>query len=79
MKLSKKRFLDLIARTGLKVADIAAAIGCTDGHLCNVIAGRRKLNIKLSRRLLEMFGADRMQFAIDWDAMGIKDPLKEAR
>lgn len=79
MRLNKKRFLNLIDRQGIKVVDVAAAIGCTNGHLYNVIAGRKSLGLKYSKRLIEMFGADRLNFALDWDAMGIKDPLEDAK
>lgn len=79
MRLSKKRFLELVVRTRLRVSDIAASIGCSRSHLSNVIAGRKALGLKYAKRLMEMFGADRLQFALDWDAMGIKVPLKAAR
>ena len=79
MKLLKQRFLNLVERSGLTVTDVAAAIGCSDGHLYNAIAGRKGLGLKYSKRLIEMFGVDRMQFAIDWNSMGISDPLREAR
>ena len=79
MRLIERRMLDLIGKRNMTRSDVAAAIGVSPSHFRNVLKGRRRLNLKHSKRLIEMFGVERMQFAIDWDAMGIKDPLKEAR
>ena len=75
MKLRAKRMLELMTIHRMSQADLAAAIGASPSLISHVLKGRRRLNLLHSKRLINLFGADKMAYIIDWDAMGIQAPL----
>ena len=75
MILREKRMRELIALKKMRQVDLAKAIGISPAYLCLALKGKRKLNINYSRKLIELFGADLMFGAIDWDAMHIRNPF----
>jgi len=78
MKLREKRLLEVMAIKKMSRAELAASIGVSQGYLVNVIKGRRRLNFKHSKKLIELLGADLASRVIDWNGMGIDSPFGEA-
>ena len=75
MKLRRKRMLEILTLKKMCQADLAAAIGVSTALLSMVLNGQRKLSLSHSKKLIELFGADLMFNAIDWEAMNIRNPF----
>jgi antitoxin component HigA of HigAB toxin-antitoxin module len=67
--------LDVLATRKMTQSDLAVAIGASPSLISHVLKGRRKLNLKCSKRLIELFGAELISKVIDWDAMKIPRPV----
>ncbi len=72
--LREKRMLELLAGKGMTQRNLAAAIGVSPVFVNQVLKGRRRLSLKQSKRLIELFGADIVSGVINWEAMGIPLP-----
>ncbi len=75
VKLRRKRMLELMDIKQMNRNEVAAAIGVSAAHFRNVLNGRRRLSLKHTKRLMELFGSDLMYHAIDWEAMNIRNPF----
>lgn len=75
MLLIRKRMLELMENKELTAKWLAAKLGVSKQFFSQVLLGKKKLSLERSRILIEIFGADDMAYAIDWDGMGIRNPL----
>ena len=71
MKLKEKTMLEIMQLKKVKSKDLAALLKISKGHFSNILNGRRKLNMRCMKILIEFFGADLMARAINWE--GIDD------
>jgi len=78
MRLQRRRMLELLQIRKMSAATLAAALGVSKQFISQVLSGGKKLSLKRSRQVIELFGADDIAFVIDWDGMGIKNPFTGA-
>ena len=78
MRLIEKTMIELMSLKSISRSALAAALGVSYPQIINVLKGRRRLSIRCSKLLIELFSADLISRAIDWDAMRICNPLGRA-
>ena len=71
MKLKEKMMRQIMELKKVKSKDLAALLKISKGHFSNILNGRRGLNMRCMKILLDFFGADLMARAINWE--GIDD------
>ena len=69
MKLKEKTMREIMQLKKVKPKDLAALLKISKGHLSNLLKGRRKLNMRCMKILIEFFGADLMSRAINWEVI----------
>lgn len=70
------RIRELMHGRNMALKSLAAAVGVSVSQMCNVLMGRRRLNLLHSKRLINLFGAEAISKAIDWESMNIREPLE---
>ena len=64
MKLKEKTMWEIMQIKNVKSKDLAAMLNISKGHLSNVIKGRRRINMRCFKLLIEFFGTDLFSRAI---------------
>lgn len=67
MKLKEKTMLEIMQLKKVKSKDLAAMLNISKGHLSNIIKGRRRINMRCLKLLIEFFGTDLMARAINFE------------
>lgn len=75
MRLLKTRMLELLEMRKMNITYLAKTLGISKQYLSQVLSGHKKLSFNRTKQMIELFGADNISFVIDWDGMGIKNPL----
>ena len=65
MKLKEKTMREIMQIKNVKSKDLAEMLNISKGHFSNVLKGRRRLNMRCSKILIEFFGADIIARAIN--------------
>jgi len=71
MKFKEKPMREIMELKKVNSKDLAALLKISKGHFSNILNGRRGLNMRSLKILIEFFGADLMARAINWE--GIDD------
>lgn len=64
MKLKEKTMREIMHLKKVKSKDLAAMLNISKGHLSNVIKGRRRINMRCLKLLIEFLGTDLFSKAI---------------
>ena len=71
MKLKEKMMRQIMQLKKVKSKDLVEMLNISKSHFSNVLNGRRKLNMRCSKILIEFFGADLIARAIDWEGIDV--------
>lgn len=66
MKLKEKTMREIMQVKKVKPKDLLALLNISKGHLSNIIKGRRRINMRCLKLLIEFFGTDLMSRAINF-------------
>jgi len=58
MKLNEKMMRQIMQLKNVKPKDLAAMLNISKGHFSNVLKGRRRINMRCLKLLIEFFSAD---------------------
>jgi len=75
MRVREKMMLEVMSIKQVSRKVLAAHLGISKSHFCNVLKGRRRFNLRHTKRLIEFFGADLMAKAINWEGLNVSNPL----
>lgn len=75
MKVREKHLLEIMALKKVTRRDLARMLGVHISLITHVLKGRRRLNIKHTKILMNFFGANLMSRAIDWEGIDVHNPM----
>lgn len=75
MKVKEKKMLEIMELMHVTKGELALLLGISISILCRALKGRMRFSIHGTKLLLNIFGADLLSHAIDWDAMNIRNPF----
>ena len=64
MKLKEKTMLEIMQLKKVKSKNLAEMLNISKGHFSNILNGRRRLNMRSMKILIDFFGADLFSKAI---------------
>ena len=76
MRIKKNRLIEYLRIDKRSVAWLAGQLGCSRQYLGQVLSRQRKLSLKYSKRLIDLFGANAVAEMVDWESMKISNPFK---
>ncbi|MCH5151042.1 MAG: hypothetical protein J1F65_00050 [Clostridiales bacterium] len=75
MIVYQKRFIEMVKSTGLTLLDVANVIKSSKRRLMRKLKSKDRFNYFESKRIIDLFGADKMVSVINWKAINVRCPF----
>lgn len=75
MIVYQKRFIEMVKSTGLTLLDVANVIKSSKRRLMRKLKSKDRFNYFESKRIIDLFGADKMVSVINWKAINVQCPF----
>ena len=75
MIVYQKRFIEMVKSTGLTLLDVANVIKSSKRRLMRKLKSKDRFNYFESKRIIDLFGAEKMVSVINWKAINVRCPF----